>query len=412
MASQTTVAFPTTRRQSQPQRRVTIGDFRVSEVEMEYLNRALAPNQHSYGPLSEEFETRFARLHGADFGLFLNSGTSTLHVALAALKELDSWSDWDEVIVPATTVVATANVILHNRLTPVFVDVDPRTFNIDVGVIEQAITPRTRCIIPVHLLGLPADMGPIGTLAKTYSLRVIEDSRESMFVDYQGEPVGGIGDVGYFSTHVAHNIVTGAGGMTITSDPELLRRMRSLINHGRDGAYIAATDDQGSQTDKFLDVSRRLHFELLGNGFRAIEIQAALGLGRLDRYQEILQARLTNARYLRHQLAAVTDQLQFQYVPPDRRHAYMVFGLKVRDGAKRPLVDFLELSGIETRNLLMLANQSVNRSTDIGSPENDYPISRQLIDKAFNIGCHHYPEQSDLDWVVEQFIRFFRGMYG
>jgi len=390
--------------------RVTVGDFRVTETEMEYLNRALAHNQISYGPLSEEFEARIAQLHGARFGLFMNSGTSALHVALAALKEHDGWSDWDEVIVPATTFVATANVVLHNRLTPVFVDVDPHTFNIDVGAIKRVITPRTRCIIPVHLLGLPADMGPIGTLAKTYSLRVIEDSCESMFVDYQGAPVGGIGDIGCFSTYVAHYIVTGVGGLAITSDPDLAASMRSLMNHGRDGIYIAVTDDQGMQNDQFLEVvSRRFHFELLGHSFRATELQAALGLGQLDRYQEILRSRVANARYLQHQLSAVTDQLQFQVVPPDRRHAYMLFGLKVRDESKRPLVDFLELSGIETRDLLPLVNQPVYRSLGMNFPERDYPISYELIDKAFYIGCHQYLEQSDLDWVVEQFIRFFRG---
>jgi len=413
MATDMSVTVPTTPVTSKPRHRITVGDFRVTESEIEYLNQALRRNQLSYGPLSEEFEARIAAIHGARFGLFMNSGTSALHVALAALKEHDRWSDWDEVIVPATTFVATANVVLHNRLTPVFVDVDPHTFNIDTGAVERAITAKTRCIIPVHLLGLPADMGAILALARTHSLRVLEDSCESMFVDYQGSPVGSMGDIGCFSTYVAHYIVTGVGGLAITSDPELAVLMRSLMNHGRDGIYIATSDDQGLSTDHFLEVvSRRFNFESLGHSFRATELQAALGLGQLDRYQQILQARMANARYLQHQVAAVTDRLQFQATPPDRSHAYMLFGLKVHDESKQRLVNFLELSGIETRDLLPLVNQPVYRSLGMMFKRSEYPVSHDLIDKAFYVGCHQYLSQLDLDWMVEQFARFFEGSHG
>ncbi len=390
--------------------RVTVGDFKVSERELEYLNQALAGNQISYGPLSEQFESRIAELHGARFGLFMNSGTSALHVALAALKQVDGWADWDEVIVPATTFVATANVVFHNRLTPVFVDVDPLTFNIDTSKVESRITSRTRCIIPVHLLGLPADMDPIAELARRYGLRVIEDSCEAMFVRYKGKPVGGIGDIGCFSTYVAHYIVTGVGGVAITSDARLASAMRSLMNHGRDGIYISAMDDKGLPKDKFLEVvSRRFKFESLGHSFRATELQAALGLGQLDIYEEILKSRISNARYLQKSLTAITDKLQFQFVPPDREHSYMLFGIKIRGGSKHSLIEFLELKGIETRDLLPLVNQPVYRTLGIDFQRSSFPVSFDLVDSAFYIGCHQYLDQSDLDWVVSNFDQYFGG---
>lgn len=390
--------------------RVTVGDFHVTEHEFAYLNEALSRNQISYGPLSEEFEQRIADLHGARFGLFMNSGTSALHVAIAALKQVDGWSDWDEVIVPATTFVATANVVLHNRLTPVFVDVDPQTFNIDTNLIESAITERTRCIMPVHLLGLPADMNPILDLAERHHLRVVEDSCESMFVNYRGRPVGGIGDIGCFSTYVAHYIVTGVGGLAITSDPVLAATMRSLMNHGRDGIYVSTRDDQGLPREKFLEVvARRFNFESLGHSFRATELQAALGLGQLDRYQEILDARVANATYLREALRDATDRLEFQHVPLDRQHAYMLFGVRLRDVRKQDLMQHLELNGVETRDLLPLVNQPVYQRLGFAFARGDYPASYALVERAFYIGCHQYLTSSDLEWVVAQFANYFRG---
>ena len=130
-----------------------------SDYEKQLINQVLESNQLTYGPMTKKFEAEFAKSHGCKFGCFLNSGTSALHVALAALKDKHGWSDGDEVIVPAVTFVATSNIVLHNNMVPVFVDVEPDTFNIDPTKLEEKITKKTRAIIPVHLLGLPATMG-------------------------------------------------------------------------------------------------------------------------------------------------------------------------------------------------------------------------------------------------------------
>ena len=130
------------------------------------------------------------------------------------------------VLVPAVTFIATSNVVLHNRMTPVFVDVNPKTYTMDPALIEAKLSKRTRAIMPVHLLGLPADMAPIRALAKRKKLKLIEDSAETMFARYRGAKVGSLGDIGCFSTYVAHYIVTGVGGLARTSDPDLYVRLR------------------------------------------------------------------------------------------------------------------------------------------------------------------------------------------
>jgi len=133
--------------------------------EREYLWQVIQSNRLSYGPFSERFERLFASLHDCRHAIFCSSGTAALHLALAALKEKYGWQDGDEVIIPAVTFIATSNVVLHNRMTPVFVDVDARTYTIDPNLIEDKITSRTRAIMPVHLFGLTCDFDPIRRIA-------------------------------------------------------------------------------------------------------------------------------------------------------------------------------------------------------------------------------------------------------
>lgn len=387
---------------------VPIGDFRITERERWYLEVALASGQVSYGPLSEEFETRVANIHGARYGLFMNSGTSALHIALAALKQLDGWKDGDEVIVPATTFVATANVILHNNLTPVFVDVDNESFNIRPDLIENYITPRTRCIMPVHLLGLPANMEQVVKIAGRHGLRIIEDSCESMFAEQNGRMVGSMGDIGCFSTYVAHYIVTGVGGVAVTSDPTVGATMRSLMNHGRNGIYISHRDGlsaSGSRAEEV--ISKRFQFESLGHSFRSTDLQAALGLGQLDICQDIYAARLANAHEYAMGLHALKDRIVTQTAGYEASNAYMVFGFRVRDGHKHGLVRFLEARGIETRDLLPLVNQPVYDRLGFRFSRDEYPNAWELISDGMYLGAHQFLSSDQISWVIDSIVRYF-----
>jgi len=159
-----------------------VGSAIITPLAKKYVHQVLESGRLSYGPFLQAFERKFAEIHNRRFAISTNSGTSALQVAVHALKSLDGWKDGDEILVPALTFIATSNVVLLNNLKPVFVDIDPKTYNLDPGKIEAKITNKTRAIMPVNLFGLPADMKKITIIAKKYKLRLIEDSCETMYV--------------------------------------------------------------------------------------------------------------------------------------------------------------------------------------------------------------------------------------
>jgi perosamine synthetase len=395
----------------QPAFRVSVGDLRIGPKERQYANEVLDSSRLSYGPFSQRFESLFASLHDCKYAIFCNSGTSALHIALAALKERHGWQDGDEVIVPAVTFIATSNIVLHNHMKPVFVDVQPDTYNIDPAQIEARITPRTRAIIPVHLMGLPADMAPILDIARRYNLRVIEDSCETMFADYRGRKVGSWSDVGCFSTYIAHYIVTGVGGLATTNDPELAVHLKSLMNHGRDSIYLSIDDDSNCSGDKLFEIAaRRFRFVSVGHSFRCTELEAAIGLAQLENKDTIVTRRKAVAAAYSNKLAGLSNWLQLPSIPDDRDHVFMLYPLVVRDGNKRPLINFLESNGIETRDLLPLLNQPIYQKL-FGNLEPEYPVSRWLNQGGFYIGCHQYIDDAAIQYVTDKFYEYFE-LYG
>ncbi len=306
------------------------------------------------------------------------------------------------------TFVATVNVVLHNRLTPVLVDVEPRTYNMDPALIEAKLTRRTRCVMPVHLAGLPCDMAPILELARRRRLRVLEDSCETVLARYRGRSVGSFGEAAGFSTHAAHCLVTGVGGLAVTSDRALAVSIRSLVNHGRDPAYLDIdAGEKVSPRRRREIVARRFRFASVGHSFRATELEAAIGVAQLEAKDDIIRRRRANARFLSQALADV-PQLQLPFVPPDREHSFMVFPLALRRGDKRPLVDFLERRGIETRDLLPLIHQPAYRGLFGGGLEKRYPVARWLDRGAFYVGCHQGLGREDLAYMADSIRAFFR----
>ncbi len=357
-------------------RLIGVGTFRASARAKQLVMEALDSNRLSYGPMTQRFEAEFARLHGSRFGIMSNSGTSALQLALQAMKELHGWDDGDEVIVPALTFVATANIVLHNRMVPILVDVDRRHYDIDPNLIARAITPKTRAIIPVHVFGQPADMAPIVEIAKAHSLKIIEDSAETMFANYGGRRVGSLGDIGCFSTYVAHLIVTGVGGINTTSEPEYAIKIRSLLNHGRDSIYLSIDDDDDKLDHELrIIIERRFKFTSIGHSFRATEMEAALGLAQLEDWQSVINRRRRNAAVLTRGLSRFDNYLQMPDVRPGSEHSFMVYPIVLRDQDKRELVEFLEQNGIETRDMLPLTNQPIYQR-QLGWREDDFPIAK------------------------------------
>ncbi|OIO47148.1 MAG: hypothetical protein AUJ31_00290 [Parcubacteria group bacterium CG1_02_39_15] len=371
---------------------------------------ALNANRLSYGPFLNRFENKFAELHNRKFAISCNSGTSALQIALGALKEIHFWKDGDEVIVPAITFIATSNIVLQNGLKPVFVDVDPATYNIDSSKIEAKITKKTKAIIPVHLFGLSAEMEPIMKLARRRNLKIIEDSCETMFVNYKGKPVGSRGDISCFSTYAAHLIVTGVGGLALTNNPKYAVVMKSMMNHGRDSIYlnIDADDKLKNEKEVFKMADRRFSFIRMGYSFRLTELEGALGVAELQTRQTNLRKRLSNAEYLIKNLSKYFQYIQLPDWPNYSEHAFMMFPIVIKSKKinRSRFITFLEKNGIETRYMMPLLNQPYYKKI-FGNLEDKYPVAKWINRNGFYIGCHQNLNKDDLDYIVSIFDKFF-----
>jgi dTDP-4-amino-4,6-dideoxygalactose transaminase len=387
-----------------------VGGVVVSSLAKKYVNQVLKTGRFSYGPFLRSFENDFARLHNCSFGISSNSGTSSLQVAVHALKKIYKWNDGDEVLVPALTFIATSNVVLSNNLKPIFVDVCSKTYNIDVDKIEEKIGPKTRAIIPVNLCGLPSDMVKIMAIAKKHNLRVVEDSCETMFVKRDGKVVGSLSDISCFSTYVAHILTTGVGGLALTSDPELAVKIRSLVNHGRDSIYISIDDDKNKNKKELKEViSRRFSFVDVGYSYRLTEFEGAFGLAALKNYKKEIRIRQKNATLLTRGLSKFSDFLQLPSIPKGAEHAFMMFPIIAVRGKVDPveLVNWLESCNVETRPLFPLLSQPIYQEI-FGDLRPQYPVATFLNKNGFYIGCHTQLELADVRYIISVFEEFFK----
>lgn len=390
-------------------RKIGVGTFKVTDRMREYVNDVLDKERISYGYYSQTLEREFATIHQSNFAVLSNSGTSSLQVALQALKELRGWKDGDEVLIPAVTFVATANIVIQNNMIPVPVDVDLVHYEMDHRILrknkENLINSDTRAIIPVHLFGQPCDMTNLMVIAKEHNLAVIEDSCECMFVKHAGRMVGSFGDVGCFSTYVAHLLTTGVGGIATTDDPELAAKMRSLVNHGRDGIYISVDDDKGLEGSALKEViSRRFNFESIGHSYRITEMESALGLAQLDDYVKMIDQRNINAFILTKKLKKFEPKLGLPKVRHDTQHAWMMYPIMVMDGDKEKLTQHLEENGIETREMLPLINQPCYKGW--WNPQ-DYPRAQKVDECGFYVGCHQDLTEDDLTYIAEKIGEYY-----
>ena len=387
-------------------RHIGTGTFTTTPRMRELVDQVLTSGRISYGPMSRRFEKEISRAHGCDYGILSNSGTSSLHIALQALKEIHGWADGDEVIVPALTFVATINVVIHNRLKPVFVDVEPETFGIDPKLVSEAVTDKTRAVIPVHLFGQSCRMHSLKTVTDVYSLKIIEDSCEAMFVSHFGNPVGSMGDIGCFSFYNAHIITAGVGGMSVTNHPEYASKMRSLVNHGLDIAELNVDENFSPRPV----MGRSFRFTHPGHSFRITELEAAIGLAQLEDKRHILGARQRNARHLTAMVGYLNEAHEAELSPPavgeGNEHAWMMYALVLGrdDIAKSGLTRHLNRAGIETRDMMPITNQPIFSS--MLEPDN-YPVADWINHKGFYIGCHQDLEPEDIEYVRGVMAQYF-----
>ncbi len=290
----------------------------IDEEEKQAVLEVLGSGMLTQGPKVRAFEEAFAEMCGVRYAIATSSGTTALHVALLA----HGIGPGDEVITTPFTFIASANSILYVGARPVFVDIDPPTFNINPAQIEAAITPQTKAIVPVHLFGLPCDMEPILALARARDLVVIEDACQAHRAEYHGQRVGSFG-TGCFSFYPTKNITSAEGGMITTDDEEIAERCRVIRQHG---------------------MRRRYYHDEMGFNFRMTDVHAAIGLAQLQKLERFNEARITNARFLSEHLKGVTTPT----VPEGYRHVFHQYTVRVADGHRDAMLKGLREKGVGT----------------------------------------------------------------
>ena len=378
----------------------------VTARERELVNAVLDSGVIYGGEYTRRFEMAIAKAHQRRVALLTNSGGSALELATAALKRQRGWRDGDEVLVPAITFVATINPVIHSGLRPVFVDVDPLHLDLDPSLLESRITARTRAIIPVHFFGQPCQMEEIMAVARRHDLAVIEDACETMFMRRGGRVVGSWGDIACFSTFTVHPIATGVGGLVATDDVELAVTMRNLANHGA-GTWQLRFE---GEVPVWTDPGRGEGFADAGWSLRLTDLEAALGLAQLERWEEIAAAYRHNAERLTERLADLRGVLQLPSVRPGSEHWWWRYAILVTDPAasRDALLDHLNRNGVPARYLYPILSQPVYVRL-FGDQSAAHPVAARVDRTGIVLGTHGGLSDADIDRYADVIHAFFRG---
>lgn len=369
--------------------KVPFGTVSVTDEARRLINEALDSGWLTRGKYVQEFEEKFAALFGVTEAVAVSSGTDADALACAVLYDFGA-KRGDEVIVPALTFVATANAVLQAGLIPVFVDIQRETLNINPEKIEEAITPRTRAIMPVHLMGKPAEMDAILEIAKKHNLYVIEDAAEAHGAEYKGKKIGSIGNMAAFSLYAAHIVTTIEGGMVITDNEKMAEALRSLRNHG---------------------IVNKFEFRRIGFSAKMNEIEAAVGLGNITIFEGILQKRRRNWLYLSDKFRKFEKYFITLKEEPHEKIGPHAFSIVVKEDAgftKDELVAHLDAAGIDSRNLFYSIPTQCQGYVFLGKKLGDFPEAEYCSGNGTHIGIHQDIELKDLDYVAEVTESFLR----
>lgn len=330
------------------------------------------------GEEDSAFEEAFAQFCGVRFCVGCGNGLDALMLSLKALGV----GRGDEVLVPAHTFIATALAVTYTGASPVFVEVDGRTYNMDPARIEAAVTPRTRAIIPVHLYGQPADMDPIMAAAKKHGLFVVEDCAQAHGARYKGRLIGTFGDAAGFSFYPGKNLgALGDAGAAITDDPELAEKIRALGNYGSDYKY---------------------HHVYQGNNSRLDELQAAFLSAKLPHLERMNQERRRiAARYL----AEIRNpQVILPYVLPGTEPVWHIFA--IRCARRDELAAYLKENGVGTNCHYPIPMHLQGAYAELGQPRGSFPIAEEIGDTELSLPMYYGMTEDEISYVVEKLNGF------
>lgn len=348
--------------------------------EMKYVQQAVETNWiSSAGSFIREFEARFADACGTKYGIACANGTVAMHLTMATL----GLEPGDEVIIPAFTMIATANAVTYCGATPVLVDQEPDYWQMDVQQVADKITPRTKAIIPVHIYGHPVDMDPLMELAEKHGLMVIEDAAEAHGAEYKGRRAGGLGHAAGFSFYGNKIITTGEGGMVTTNDRELARLAWNLRDHA-------------------FSTERHFWHKYIGFNYRMTNLQAAVGLAQVEQFDDLTEMRRRNAQAYTQRLRDIPGIT----TPPEAewaKNVFWMYGITIdeaafgmsRDALRRVLADH----GVETRTFFIpMHMQPIYWNAYKGER---YPVAERLCRDGLYLPSASSLSLSEIEYVTE-----------
>jgi perosamine synthetase len=369
-------------------RNIPVARPSIGEEEEQAVVAALRSGWVSQGPKVAEFERRFAEYVGARNAVAVSSCTTALHLALIAAGVRPG----DEVICPSLSFIATANAIVYAGATPVFADVDPATYNIDPDAVERAITPRTRAILLVHQVGLPAALDEIREIATRRGLVFVEDAACAIGAEYHGERIGRPhAAIACFSFHPRKVLTTGEGGMITTVDDAAAARLRRLRQHG-----MSVSDLARHGSSKIMSES----YDEVGYNYRMTDMQAALGMVQLRRLDEMLAKRRKLARRYTERLASVSWLVPPQE-PSGLKHNYQSYMMRLTSDApvsRDELMQRMLDRGVSTRRGIMAIHREAPYR---GAWDKLLPVTNMLTDSGIILPLFHEMTDDEQEYVLD-----------
>lgn len=356
---------------------IPIADPELGAAEREGVREILEDGQIADGPEVRRFEEEFAAVCECENGIATSNGTTALETALRAL----GIGEGDTVVTTPFSFVATANAIRHCGATPVFADVDPDTYNLDPDAVEAVIRERdgdVDGVLAVHLYGLPAEMDRLSEIADRHGIPLVEDAAQAHGAEYDGRPVGSLGDAAAFSFYPTKNMTTGEGGMVVTDHDEVAERARRYIDHGR-----------GKTTgDGYVHVT-------VGHNYRMTSLAAAIGRAQLERLPAFNRARREHAQTLTAALADVPG-VEPPAEPADRRHVYHQYTVRCDD--RERLRDRLDAAGVGSS---VYYPRAIHEQPAYASVETSLPVAERATEEVLSLPVHPALEPDDLRTITE-----------